>query len=550
MRRRVLASGASPSPCRCCSPSLASATGWLYAIGRPRASARAADRRRRCRSTSSSRHASVSLARVRRRLGARRRRARSARALGADRAADRPRSSSLSASATWAYLATGVSIARRPADPGARRVRSRRRGCTPSTSPRRSSVSAARVLGRRAADARRERWPLVLVGVRRRRRASLDLARRDPPGRPHRRCSQRSRRTRSARSRRARRRRVGVAAARAGPRPRARASGAPGRSSSRFCSRSCDAARPARDRARRGRRPSCSSRSRSSRAATTSTARRSARSQPRVLLRLALRRSSPIFAYGVGRPLGEPHRRRPAVHAPVRRSRETAAPSSALHVGGSPHLIGDFGDWFPLSLAPARRSSPSSGVLGGWLAPWRHRVLQERARARARARARRASGASTRWRRSCSAPTSRTSSARASPRSSPTASSAASRSSRATRSARRTSSTALLAALRRARARARLAGRDPRRVRALAAALPRARAARALPRRRGGRRRRRVLARRPRDPQGAPVGAPARARRATRARVATPSELDRTSCATSSRRSRARGAATSPSAAS
>ena len=78
-------------------------------------------------------------------------------------------------------------------------------------------------------------------------------------------------------------------------------------------------------------------------------------------------------------------------------------------------------------------------------------------------------GASTRSRRSSSAPTSRTSSPRTSRRSSPTASSAASRSSRATPSALRTprprSSGAFVAHARGAR----LADRDPRCVRAMAA---------------------------------------------------------------------------------
>ena len=74
-------------------------------------------------------------------------------------------------------------------------------------------------------------------------------------------------------------------------------------------------------------------------------------------------------------------------------------------------------------------------LLLGWLAPWRYRLRQE-----ARERGSRATsslpGASTRSRRSCCAPTSRTSSRPTSARSSRTASSAASRSSRATRSAR------------------------------------------------------------------------------------------------------------------
>jgi hypothetical protein len=58
------------------------------------------------------------------------------------------------------------------------------------------------------------------------------------------------------------------------------------------------------------------------------------------------------------------------------------------------------------------------------------------------------------------------------------------------------------------RAVARLASRDPRRVRARARGLSRARPARPLPRRRGGGRDGSVLARGQADPQGPPVGAP------------------------------------------
>ena len=47
-----------------------------------------------------------------------------------------------------------------------------------------------------------------------------------------------------------------------------------------------------------------------------------------------------------------------------------------LHVHGSPHLNGQFGDWFPLSLV-LLGSVASVWVVAGWLAPWRHRVLQE-----------------------------------------------------------------------------------------------------------------------------------------------------------------------------
>jgi len=56
-----------------------------------------------------------------------------------------------------------------------------------------------------------------------------------------------------------------------------------------------------------------------------------------------------------------------------------------LHVLGSPHFAGDFGDWFPLSLLLLGLCA-TAWVLTGWLAPWRHRVREE-ARERELARA-------------------------------------------------------------------------------------------------------------------------------------------------------------------
>jgi len=44
--------------------------------------------------------------------------------------------------------------------------------------------------------------------------------------------------------------------------------------------------------------------------------------------------------------------------------------------GGSPHLAGDFGDWFPLSLL-LLCGAALLWLLSGWLAPWRHRVLEQ-----------------------------------------------------------------------------------------------------------------------------------------------------------------------------
>jgi lysyl-tRNA synthetase class 2 len=56
-----------------------------------------------------------------------------------------------------------------------------------------------------------------------------------------------------------------------------------------------------------------------------------------------------------------------------------------LDVGGSPHLSGSFGDWFPLSLL-LLGAAGVAWCVAGWIAPWRHRVVQlERERELARA---------------------------------------------------------------------------------------------------------------------------------------------------------------------
>jgi lysyl-tRNA synthetase class 2 len=47
-----------------------------------------------------------------------------------------------------------------------------------------------------------------------------------------------------------------------------------------------------------------------------------------------------------------------------------------LHLHGSPHLTDGFGRWFPLSLALLTVAA-TVWVVAGWLAPWRHRVLEE-----------------------------------------------------------------------------------------------------------------------------------------------------------------------------
>lgn len=65
--------------------------------------------------------------------------------------------------------------------------------------------------------------------------------------------------------------------------------------------------------------------------------------------------------------------------------RETLDGVFALNVRGSPHLVGAFGDWFPLSVLLLGIAS-TLWVVACWIAPWRHRVVQEeheRAMARA-----------------------------------------------------------------------------------------------------------------------------------------------------------------------
>ena len=47
-----------------------------------------------------------------------------------------------------------------------------------------------------------------------------------------------------------------------------------------------------------------------------------------------------------------------------------------LDTKGSPHLTGDFGAWFPLSLLLLGLGA-TAWIVAGWLAPWRHRVLRE-----------------------------------------------------------------------------------------------------------------------------------------------------------------------------
>ncbi|MDX6425870.1 MAG: lysyl-tRNA synthetase, class [Gaiellaceae bacterium] len=55
---------------------------------------------------------------------------------------------------------------------------------------------------------------------------------------------------------------------------------------------------------------------------------------------------------------------------------ETVDDLFALNLRGSPHFVGSFGDWFPLSLFFLGIAS-TLWVVAGWIAPWRHRVVQE-----------------------------------------------------------------------------------------------------------------------------------------------------------------------------
>ena len=65
--------------------------------------------------------------------------------------------------------------------------------------------------------------------------------------------------------------------------------------------------------------------------------------------------------------------------------RETVDGLLGIHLRGSPHFVGAFAHWFPLSLVLLGVTS-TLWVVAGWVAPWRHRVVQhERERALARA---------------------------------------------------------------------------------------------------------------------------------------------------------------------
>src|SRR5262249_56050474 len=53
--------------------------------------------------------------------------------------------------------------------------------------------------------------------------------------------------------------------------------------------------------------------------------------------------------------------------------REILAGLLGLDTKGSPHLTGDFGEWFPLSLLLLGLGA-TVWIVAGWRAPWRHRV--------------------------------------------------------------------------------------------------------------------------------------------------------------------------------
>jgi lysyl-tRNA synthetase class 2 len=56
--------------------------------------------------------------------------------------------------------------------------------------------------------------------------------------------------------------------------------------------------------------------------------------------------------------------------------RETFDGLFAVNLRGSPHFVGAFSAWFPLSLFLMGIAS-TLWVVAGWIAPWRHRVVQE-----------------------------------------------------------------------------------------------------------------------------------------------------------------------------
>jgi lysyl-tRNA synthetase, class II len=56
--------------------------------------------------------------------------------------------------------------------------------------------------------------------------------------------------------------------------------------------------------------------------------------------------------------------------------RETTRALGGMTLGGSPHLAGGFGDWFPISVFVLGLAS-AAWLVRAWLAPWRYRLRQE-----------------------------------------------------------------------------------------------------------------------------------------------------------------------------
>ena len=211
------------------------------------------------------------------------------------------------------------------------------------------------------------------------------------------------------------------------------------------------------------------------------------RSDAVVIARRALLALTAIAAYGLAADLAQPARRRPAVHPRLRRARDARRPERAARPRlTSPRGSFGAGSRFADADRPRRDRLARRRLACAVALPRQQELARPPARARARAPVRR------RHARAVRAPPRQglLLQRRAATRSSPTASrwsrDRLGRSDRTTpdcvRRARRP--------LRRPRARARLAGGDPRRVRALARPVPRARPAGALPRRRGSRRHR------------------------------------------------------------
>ena len=319
MRRRALAVGRAAVAVPLMLAVVASATGWLYAIG-PRATLPGPRHRRRTAARRAVEACVGAAARVPRRLGGRRGSPRAARALRACRAPDRR------AAARARRRRLGLPRHRRldprhPADPGGRGVP---RGVAAA---RRLPRSGARRSRRRAARPCARRHPLALAaaarGVRR-RRGWARRARRDPARAPD--LAARAARPGGGppagrRPRGSDRRRADAARARTRTAQAARL--APRR---RAAARLDDAAHLPRDGLRRD---------------GDRAARDRARRPPAGLLG---RRRSHLAAAGAasgrpprrrdlrlrsGRPLGEPARRRPAVHAPVLAVRDEPRPRRA-----------------------------------------------------------------------------------------------------------------------------------------------------------------------------------------------------------------------------